>query len=127
MSKPPGRERGQATVELALALPLICLMVLVVVQAGLVVRDQVLLVHAAREGARVAAIDGDHARALAAAGDATALQPERLSGSVTRHGDLITVELRYRSPIVVPVLRRARTDVTLVAVVTMHDESAGSP
>jgi hypothetical protein len=46
---------------------------------------------------------------------------------VTRHGDLITVELRYRSPIVVPLLRRARAHVTLVAVVTMHDESAGSP
>ena len=51
------RQRGQATVELALGLPLVLLGVLLVVQVGLVVADQVRVVHAAREGVRAAAVD----------------------------------------------------------------------
>lgn len=47
---------GQATVEFALALPLLAVLLLAVVQVGLVVRDQVVLVHAAREAARAVAI-----------------------------------------------------------------------
>ena len=41
-------QRGQAAVELALALPLVALLLLAVVQVGLVVRDQVLTTPAAR-------------------------------------------------------------------------------
>src|SRR5207247_8954779 len=51
------RDDGQAAVELALVLPLVALLLLVLVQVGLVVRDQVLVVHAAREAAREAAVD----------------------------------------------------------------------
>jgi len=53
-----GKEvKGQASVELALVLPLVVVLLLVVVQVGLVVRDQILVVHAAREAAREAAVD----------------------------------------------------------------------
>ena len=55
--------RGQATVELALVLPLILTMVLLALQIGLLARDQVLVVHAAREGARAAATDPSTATA----------------------------------------------------------------
>ena len=48
---------GQASVELALVLPLVVLLLLAVVQLGLLVRDQILVVHAAREAAREAAVD----------------------------------------------------------------------
>ena len=47
---------GQATVEFALVLPLLAVLLLAVVQVGLVVRDQVLLTHAAREAARAVAV-----------------------------------------------------------------------
>lgn len=50
-------ERGQATVEFALCLPIILAVLLGLVQAGVVVRDQVRLTHAAREAAREAAVD----------------------------------------------------------------------
>jgi hypothetical protein len=50
-------DHGQSTVEFALILPLVVLVVLFIVQAGFVVRDQVLVSHAAREGARAAAVD----------------------------------------------------------------------
>ncbi|MEY2448174.1 MAG: TadE-like protein [Acidimicrobiaceae bacterium] len=42
------RERGQATVEAALVLPLVVLLLLAVVQVGLLVRAEVLVTHAAR-------------------------------------------------------------------------------
>ena len=48
--------------ELALVLPLVVALLLAVVQVGLIVRDQVLVVHAAREAAREAAVDPDPAR-----------------------------------------------------------------
>lgn len=61
-------ERGQATVELALVLPVVVVMLLLVVQAGLLVRDQVLAVHAARAGARAVAVDPRAAAAERAVG-----------------------------------------------------------
>ena len=48
MSAGAGRDRGQSTVEVALLLPFVALLLLAVVQVGLVARDQVLVVHAAR-------------------------------------------------------------------------------
>jgi Flp pilus assembly protein TadG len=50
------RDRGQAVVELALTMPLVCLLLLGVVQVGLVVRDHIVVVHLAREAARAAAV-----------------------------------------------------------------------
>ncbi len=50
------RSRGQATVELAVAFPFVVAALLLVLQVGLVVRAQVLVVHAAREAARAAAV-----------------------------------------------------------------------
>ena len=55
------RERGQATVEFALVLPLILFGLMAILQVGLVVRDQVAVVHAAREAARAASVDRDPA------------------------------------------------------------------
>ncbi len=57
--------------EFALVLPLVVLVVLFIVQAGLVVRDQLLVSHAAREAARAASVsDNDRlgAATMAAAG-----------------------------------------------------------
>jgi len=56
--RPRRREAGQATVELALALPAVLLALLAIVQAGLVVADHVRTVHVAREVARAVAVDG---------------------------------------------------------------------
>lgn len=61
------REPGQATVELALVLPLVVMAMLALVQVGLVVRDRLAVIHAAREAAREASVDPDPKRAVAAA------------------------------------------------------------
>ena len=58
------RERGSATVELALLVPLILVLLVVVVEVAVVGRLQIELVAAAREGARVAAVSPDPARAM---------------------------------------------------------------
>jgi hypothetical protein len=52
----PPTARGQATVELALVLPVLVVLMLVVVQVGQVVRQQILVIHTAREVARSAAV-----------------------------------------------------------------------
>jgi Flp pilus assembly protein TadG len=44
----PRGEDGQATVELALVLPLVAVLLLALVQAAVVARDQILVAHAAR-------------------------------------------------------------------------------
>ncbi len=117
-------EAGSATVELALLLPLLFSLVLLVVQAGLVVRDQLLVVGAAREVARAAAIDGD--RRGSSALPYPGLRPERLSVSVNRAGAYTTATLRYRSEIVLPVLRATMPDIELRAQLTMRDEEVAT-
>ena len=53
----PGLDAGgQASVELVLVLPLVVLLLVALLQAGVLVRDQLLVVQAAREGAREAAV-----------------------------------------------------------------------
>ncbi len=52
-------ECGQSTVEFALVLPVVVAAVFVALELGLLARDQVLVAHAAREAARVAAVDAD--------------------------------------------------------------------
>ena len=106
------REQGQATVELALLLPLLALVTLAVVQVGLVARDQVALTHVAREAARAAVVDPSSASVRAAAERASSLEPGRLR--VVVRGDVdVTVVVTYRSPTEVPLVGRLVGDVTL--------------
>jgi Flp pilus assembly protein TadG len=120
----PGDE-GQAAVELALVLPLLALLLLAMVQVGLVVRDQVLLTHAAREAAREAAVDPspDAARRAALAG--APLEPARLEVRVAndpRLGERVGVELGYRSPTAVPLVGTLLPDLTLKSQASMRRE-----
>lgn len=102
------RDEGQATVELALVLPLLVTLSLGVLQVTLLARDQILLVHAAREAARQAAVDPrPPAVRAAAARAAKGLKPEALTVEVSTSGGMpsaVTVRVSYR----------ARTDVVLV-------------
>ena len=120
-----GAERGQGTVEVALALPVVVVMMLAVVQVGLVGRDQLLVWHAAREAARAAAVEPNPGAARSAAVGAAGLQPGRLVvslGGGTTAGDLVTATVRYRSPTEVPIVGRLIGDVDMSAAVTMRVE-----
>ncbi|MDZ7734624.1 MAG: TadE/TadG family type IV pilus assembly protein [Acidimicrobiia bacterium] len=81
------REAGQASVELALTLPLVAVVLLAVVQAGLVLRDHLLVGHAAREAARAAAVDPDRDVARHAAVESSPLRVDRLEVSLDGGGE----------------------------------------
>lgn len=121
-----GREdEGQASVELALALPLVVLLLLAVVQLGLVVRDQILVVHAAREAVREAAVDPspDAPRRAALAG--STLAGDRLTVTSTGRGAVgsrVRVEVAYRAPTSMPLVGAALGDLTIRSSATMRVE-----
>ena len=121
-SRPAGRDAGQATVELVLVLPVVVLAMLLVLQVGLIARDQVLVVNAAREGARAAAVSGPSAAGPAARAS-PGLRPERVSVAVDLpSGDLVRVRVRYRAPTDVALIGVLLADPVLTAEVAMRRE-----
>jgi len=120
----PGRgDRGQASVELALLLPLVALLLLLVVQIAVIARDQVLVQHAAREAARGAAVgpDPDSAdrRAATAAGG---LDGSRLDVRTSVVDGRVIVSVTFREPTDLPLIGLALPDVDLRAGATMQRE-----
>lgn len=118
-------QRGQATVELALVLPVVVLLALIVLQAGLVAKDLLLVQHGAREGARAAAVEPSGEVAREAVIQSGPLQSSRLrvglSGGSGR-GDRATVRVSYLSPTNVPLVGRLVDDIQLESSVTMRVE-----
>ena len=133
MGRLDGRtQRGQATVELALTLPVVILALLLVVQVGLVARSQVLVVHAAREGARAAAVGGSSSTVRAAAASSPGLDARHMrvdvdvdvgvAGGGIGGGALARVEVRYRAPTDVPLVGALLGEPELTAEVAMRVE-----
>lgn len=118
-------DEGQAAVELALVLPLVLLLLLFVVQVALIARDQVLVVHAAREGARAAAVDPRPGVARRAILGETALKPARLAVETSyREGSVtVTVAVRYRSVTDLPLVGPLIPDLPVGAKATMRVET----
>lgn len=115
-------QRGQATVELALVLPFVLTIVLALVQVGLVARDAVRVTHAARSGARAAAVGFDDESVRRAAVDGSGLAPARLSVVVWRADGWVTVEVTYRCPTDVPLVGTVAPAVVLRDQLTMRLE-----
>lgn len=118
-------DEGQASVELALVLPLVALLLLAVVQVALVVRDQVLVVHAAREAARAAAVDPTPRAARQAALAGAPLAGDRLSLELSGHGKggrQVDVEVSYRSPTNASIVGALIPDIVLRAQASMRRE-----
>ena len=100
-----GSSRGQATVELALVLPVVATCLLLVLQVGLLARDRVLTVHAARAAARAVAVDPTVPAARAAVGN---LDDDRFRvrvGGDVAPGGLAVVTVSTR-PTAVPIVGR---------------------
>jgi hypothetical protein len=110
---------------LALVIPFVAVLLLVLVQVGLIARDQILVVHAAREGAREAAVEPAPGAARSAALSGSGLDAERLDVEVTDRGppgSRVRVTATYRSPTVVPIVGAALKDIHLRASATMRVE-----
>jgi hypothetical protein len=121
---------GSAAVELALVLPLALLFALALVQVGLVAKDAVVVVQAAREGAREAAVTIDDGRVRQAALRGGGLPPDRTDVSIEREGQIgqpVTVRVTYHAPMVVPFVEWLFPDeVAVSAATTMRQETDGS-
>jgi Flp pilus assembly protein TadG len=99
-----GRDRGTVTVEVAIALPALTLLLATLLATGSIVVSQVRLAEAARAGAREAA--------LGVTDEAIASVVGRVAGSstnttVSRSAGLVTVEVAIR--VQVPGLGRTHT------------------
>jgi Flp pilus assembly protein TadG len=116
-----GTEGGQATVEFAFLLPLVVFAALAVIQIGLVVRDQMGVVHAAREAARAASVDADPARATRAAHRTLPGSTVEV-GARPKVGGEVTVTVRYTSVTNLPLVGALFPDPELHASATMRVE-----
>lgn len=121
----PPAQRGQSTVELALLLPVLVVLLLALLQVGLVARDVVLVAHAAREGARAAAADPRPEAAREAVEASGTLSPDRVVVRTTGRegaGSRVRVEVSYRIPTSVPLVGRLLGDRTVRETVSMRVE-----
>ena len=119
-------ERGQATVEVALVLPVVVAFALAVIQVGVLVHDQLLVTAAAREAVRAAAVSETGSDARRAAGAIGGLSDGRLQVDVRRdagEGGLVHVRVDYLAATDVPVVGPALPDVSLSATAVMRGET----
>jgi len=104
----PHPERGSATVEFSLVLPLLLVLTLGMIQVGLLARDRLLVEAAARAGARAAAIQDDPAEVEAAVSAAApSLDPATTSVSIAREGGRgapVSVQVSYEDDVRVPLV-----------------------
>lgn len=118
-------EAGQATLELALGLPILALLLAGLVEVGLLAADQTRVWHAAREGARVAVVDPDVPDVRDAA-ERPGLRPLDIEISpapeLRRQGDPLTVTVRHDPQARVPLFGPLIENVVLNAQATMRIE-----
>ena len=84
-------DRGQATLEMALILPLLVLCIAGIVWVGQVMAMQVRLENAAREGARAAAVEPDAATSVARAAVARSVDDASVTATVGSEFVVVTV------------------------------------
>jgi Flp pilus assembly protein TadG len=122
-------ERAQATIEFALLLPMIALVFLLGVDGVLIARDQLLVVHSAREGARRAALTGDLSETTATVHDRGA--PSSASVSMTSYGggtnELVGVTVRWNTSSRLIVLGRIARGISVEHTTVMRRERSPDP
>ena len=120
-----GAERGQSTVELALLLPVLALLLAALVEIGLLVGDQGRLWHAAREAVRIAVVDPDISD-IEEAAERGGLRPIEVTVEpephLRRQGDPLTVTLVHRPARRIPLVDRLLERTELTARATMRIE-----
>jgi hypothetical protein len=119
------REEGQATVELALALPILAVILAAMLEAGMIGLDQLRLWHAAREAARIAVVD-PNLDEIREAAERSGLAPLDVTVEPDTYrrtsGGPLTVRLAYQPSGHVPLIGAIVDDVTLGAEATMRIE-----
>ncbi len=115
----------QSTIELALCLPALVVVIGFMLEVGFVATDQVRVWHAAREAARVAAVTGDSAAILDAArgpGLDSASVVVTPGGAGRSQGGAVTAAVTMKHPASIPVIGKL-LGVVLEGSATMRIES----
>lgn len=116
---------GQTTVELAVILPVLLFVLAVLLEIGLIAGDQIRLLHAAREAARVAVVEPDPEKAAQAAEAAgfesldLSIRPERVRRKL---GQPLTVTLVFDRPGRMPLIGTLFEAIELKSEATMRIE-----
>jgi hypothetical protein len=128
VTRPGSKDEGQSTVELALALPLVAFVALAVVQVAVISYRQVIVVHAAREGARAAAVSDDEPASAAerAVEQSAGLDQARVSVDTSAAEGEVSVTVAFRDGTDVPLVGGVLPDVTLTSTATMRREQQES-
>ena len=117
-----GDDRGQATLEMALILPLLVLCVAGIVWVGQLMAMQVRLENAAREGARAAAVEPEAASAVATAAVRRSVGEAIVSTSVGTEFVTVTVTAEVDGVPIIGIGGR-----TLEADIAMRREDINGP
>jgi hypothetical protein len=88
-------ERGQATVEMALTLPLVVALLLVMAEVALAIRNQLYVINLAREAARHAAVD-----------EPIGPVPSQVSVQLSNSGNNVVAVVTIRHKVTTPLLSR---------------------
>ena len=132
LPRPFGRavraDDAQATAEFALVLPLLLLVFLLFAQAVMVMRAQIAVTAAAREGARKGVETGSQALIEGAAvRAASGLDRDKLRVAVEsgprRRGEWVRVEVEYEVPMAIPVVERFFPPITVRGSAEMRIEN----
>jgi Flp pilus assembly protein TadG len=100
-------------------MPLVCLLLLGVVQVAVVVRDQLVVQHAAREAARAASVS---ASAQAAAASVVGAIDPNVTVSVASSAGRVTATVTFTSHTDVPLIGAFMPDLDMTASATMVRE-----
>jgi Flp pilus assembly protein TadG len=119
----PRGERGAATVEFALVLPVLLMVIVATVQVGRGWDAKLTLSQAVRQGARVAALGGSQAAARDAVADAAdSLTASELSvtapASTCSEGQMVTVQATYTYTLTIPLM--PERDITMTSASSMR-------
>lgn len=109
--------RGQAAVEIALVMPVVVVFMLLILQVGLVVREQIALIHACGAAARAASISDSPSAAASSVFSASSFG-DRAGIAVTTKNGLVTVDVVFNHPTDLAIVGLFLPDLTLRASAT---------
>ena len=115
-------DRGQATVEFALTIPVLVIALLGAIQVFVILADRIHLVHVTRDAARAASV-GDDPRSAAEMVIDRSFPDREISLTVSTSDDVVTVEMVLSNPTDVPIIGRFLPEVELRESLSMLAET----
>lgn len=115
-------DHGQATVEFALTIPILIIVLLGAIQVFVIVVDRLHLVHVTRDATRAASVSAEPAAAVSQVIE-TAWSDRQVTHTVDDSGDLVRVRVELINSTDVPLIGRFLPDVHLTESLSMLAES----